>query len=52
MSVMLVRHIGVVDVKLAKETIVQGEDKEFKPPESCYHSNYGYPHQRLLSVVS
>ena len=25
---------------------------EFKPPESCYHSNYTYPHQRLLFIVS
>ena len=47
MSLILRRHIGVADVKLAK--LYKVGVMEFKPPESC-QSNYRYLQQGLLSI--
>ena len=35
MSLMLLRHIAVVDVKLGKETHCKVRTQEFKPLEKC-----------------
>ena len=48
MSLILLRHIGVADVRLPK--LHKLGVMEFKPPESCCHSNYRCLHQGLLSI--
>ena len=48
---MLLRIIDATGV-MEMGTEEKERGMEFQPPESCYHSNYTYLHQRLLSIVS
>ena len=48
MSLMLLRNIGLADVKLAK--LHKLGAMAFKTPEGSCHLNYTYLHQRLLSI--
>ena len=49
---MLIRPLGIMDVTLAEWIIMLEGTEEFKPPESCCHSNYRHLYQRLLPIAS